>query len=72
MGSVVLLLLLTGVFELFRFQESATPSAHYFRLTNFTDSAHSPALSSDGRMLAFIRGGDPFVQGLVTRTERDR
>ncbi len=30
-------------------------------LTNFTDAATQPALSRDGRMLAFIRGGDTFI-----------
>jgi serine/threonine protein kinase/Tol biopolymer transport system component len=29
-------------------------------LTNFADSAVQPALSPDGKMLTFIRGGDPF------------
>jgi DNA-binding winged helix-turn-helix (wHTH) protein/Tol biopolymer transport system component len=33
----------------------------YTQLTDFTDSAVSPALSPDGRMLAFIRGGDTFM-----------
>jgi len=33
----------------------------YTQLTNFTDSAVSPALSPDGRMLAFIRGSDTFM-----------
>jgi DNA-binding winged helix-turn-helix (wHTH) protein/Tol biopolymer transport system component len=33
----------------------------YARLTDFTDSASSPALSPDGKLLAFIRGGDSFV-----------
>ena len=33
----------------------------YTRLTDFTDSAGSPALSPDGKILAFIRGGDSFV-----------
>jgi DNA-binding winged helix-turn-helix (wHTH) protein/Tol biopolymer transport system component len=28
----------------------------FTQITNFTDSAYSPALSADGRMLAFIRG----------------
>jgi serine/threonine protein kinase/Tol biopolymer transport system component len=60
-GSAVLLLLLAGGVEWFRSKESAAPSPRYVRLTNFTDSAHSPTLSPDGRMLAFIRGGDPFV-----------
>ena len=31
------------------------------QLTFFTDSAVYPALSPDGRMLAFIRGGDSFI-----------
>ncbi|WP_109485933.1 winged helix-turn-helix domain-containing protein [Occallatibacter savannae] len=33
----------------------------YTQLTDFTDSAVQPALSPDGRMLAFIRGVDPFM-----------
>lgn len=33
----------------------------YTQLTDFTDSAVSPVLSSDGRMLAFIRGGSGFL-----------
>jgi len=40
---------------------SVTPSGDdltYTQLTNFTDSAVAPALSPDGRMLAFIRGKD--------------
>ena len=35
-------------------------SLHYTPLTNFSDSAVAPALSPDGRMLAFIRGEDTF------------
>lgn len=36
---------------------SASPvAAQYIQLTGFADSATSPALSPDGRMLAFIRG----------------
>ena len=33
----------------------------YTQLTDFTDSAVQPALSPDGRMLAFIRGVDAFM-----------
>ena len=33
----------------------------YVQLTNFADSATSPALSPDGRMLAFIRGESTFI-----------
>ena len=37
------------------------PEVRYTQITDFTDSAVSPALSPDGRMVAFIRGGDPFL-----------
>jgi Tol biopolymer transport system component len=37
-------------------KRSPGQAAGYIQITNFTDSAVSPALSSDGRMLAFIRG----------------
>jgi DNA-binding winged helix-turn-helix (wHTH) protein/Tol biopolymer transport system component len=33
----------------------------YTQVTNFTDSAVSPALSSDGRMVAFYRGDSGFL-----------
>jgi DNA-binding winged helix-turn-helix (wHTH) protein/Tol biopolymer transport system component len=33
----------------------------YTQLTDFTDSAMAPALSPDGRMLAFIRGDSSFL-----------
>jgi Tol biopolymer transport system component len=39
----------------------ATVSNEWVRLTNLPDSASQPALSPDGRMLAFIRGPDTFV-----------
>jgi DNA-binding winged helix-turn-helix (wHTH) protein/Tol biopolymer transport system component len=37
------------------------PEVRFTQLTDFTDSAVAPALSPDGRMVAFIRGGDPFL-----------
>jgi serine/threonine protein kinase len=38
----------------------------YVQLTNFTDSATNPAVSPDGRMVAFIRGSSTFLdQGQV-------
>ncbi len=41
-----------------RKQQAYAPTV---QLTNFTDSATSPALSPDGRMLTFIRGESTFV-----------
>ena len=37
------------------------PEIVYTQLTDFTDSAVAPALSPDGRMVAFIRGGQSFL-----------
>ena len=37
-------------------QPAAPNSSQWVQLTNFTDSTTKPALSSDGRMLAFLRG----------------
>jgi eukaryotic-like serine/threonine-protein kinase len=39
---------------------SSTTRLEYTALTNFTDSAVSPTLSKDGRMLAFLRGASTF------------
>jgi eukaryotic-like serine/threonine-protein kinase len=39
---------------------TSTRQVQYIPLTNFTDSAVSPTLSPDGRMLAFIRGNSTF------------
>jgi hypothetical protein len=44
-----------------RLRRGAEPArVEYTQLTNFADSATSPALSPDGRMLAFIRGEYSF------------
>jgi Tol biopolymer transport system component len=40
---------------------SEPPRLEYTQLTNFADSATSPAFSSDGRMLTFIRGTETFA-----------
>ncbi len=61
--AAVLLLLagVAGVFFLYR-SSAGIPAASndWTQLTFFTDSAVYPALSPDGRMLAFIRGNDSF------------
>ncbi len=38
-----------------------TSAAEYQSLTDMADSATAPALSPDGHLLAFIKGGDPFL-----------
>lgn len=62
-GTAALGLLVWGGFEIFR----SKPVSHrvvspgdWVQLTDFADSAVSPALSPDGRILAFIRGTDTF------------
>ena len=58
----VLLALALGAFFVFR-PSRAMPSGskQWEQLTFFTDSAVYPALSPDGRMLAFIRGDNTFL-----------
>jgi len=41
-------------------QATAPSSSQWVQVTNFTDSAASPVLSPDGRMLAFFRGNYVF------------
>ncbi len=53
---------LAGAFLLHRLSRSSAPvSKDWEQLTFFTDSAVYPALSPDGRMLAFIRGSHSFL-----------
>ena len=54
------LLVLGFAFFLWR-RTGAHAGATWVQLTNFADSAVSPALSSDGRMITFIRGPETFV-----------
>ena len=50
-----------AAFFIFRYTEHLAPSAaKWEQLTFFSDSAVYPALSPDGKMLAFIRGNDTF------------
>ncbi len=51
-----------GVFLLRHSSRNSPPASRdWEQLTFFTDSAVYPALSPDGRMLAFIRGSDSFL-----------
>ena len=40
-----------------------TSPAEYVQLTDFSDSVSAPALSPDGRMVAFVRSGSMFLSG---------
>jgi eukaryotic-like serine/threonine-protein kinase len=63
LGAAVVFLLAAGIFSFLHFRPSAgmpASSSNWKQLTFFTDSVVSPALSPDGRMLAFIHGDDPF------------
>jgi eukaryotic-like serine/threonine-protein kinase len=62
-AALTLFALMAGsAFLMFRTRQPAVPAQRqYIQLTNFADSATSPALSPDGRMLTFIRGESTFV-----------
>jgi serine/threonine protein kinase len=62
--AAAVVLLAVGVAAYFLRHRSPAPlpaSSEWEQLTFFTDSAVYPALSSDGRMLAFIRGDNSFL-----------
>jgi serine/threonine protein kinase/Tol biopolymer transport system component len=53
-----------GYFAFTRLRPPPKISTEYVQLTNFSDSATYPALSPDGRMLAFIHSSDVYVKPL--------
>ncbi|HUJ81716.1 MAG TPA: protein kinase, partial [Candidatus Acidoferrales bacterium] len=62
-AGVALALLAWGGYEMFRSNSVARPPAssdQWTQLTDFSDSVTSPALSPDGKMLAFIHGPSTF------------
>jgi len=64
LAAVVTLVLVAGgaaIFYLVKPTVAVTSPSEYIQLTNFSDSAHAPSLSPDGRMVAFKRGGDSFL-----------
>ena len=63
LSAAVVLLLAAGIFWFLHTRASVgmpASSNNWKQLTFFTDSVVSPALSPDGKMLAFIHGDDPF------------
>src|SRR4029077_1418267 len=60
-GVAALLALAAGVVLLMRLNVPAKQGLHYTQITNFTDSAVSPALSPDGKMIAFLRSDRWFL-----------
>jgi DNA-binding winged helix-turn-helix (wHTH) protein/Tol biopolymer transport system component len=60
-GAVALLVTVAVALPAFWPTRPAAPEPTYTQITNFTDSAVSPALSADGRMLAFIRSENWFL-----------
>ncbi len=60
-AAAIVLLIVAGAFFLRSSSPGRVPAdSQWQQLTFFTDSAVYPALSPDGRMLAFIRGGNSF------------
>jgi Tol biopolymer transport system component len=61
-AAVVVLLLGVAAIGVYRYLGHGTPprSTNWEQMTFFTDSAVYPALSPDGRMMAFIRGDETF------------
>jgi len=57
---IVVAVALTAIFHLRRPTKVSNHST-WVQLTNFPDSATQPALSLDGRMLTFVRGGSTFA-----------
>jgi serine/threonine protein kinase len=61
-AAVLVLAMVAGALLFHRSSPAPLPaSTQWEQLTFFTDSAVYPALSSDGRFLAFIRGSDSFI-----------
>ena len=61
-GALLAIASLALFFFLPHWRHNGPPSREtWVQITNFSDSATSPALSPDGHMIAFIQGSDTFV-----------
>lgn len=63
LAAVVLVSVATGVLLYPRARRQGKPELVYTQITNFPDYASGPALSRDGRMVAFFRGPGLFATG---------
>lgn len=61
LGVAAAVLLILGLKYFHSSNSPVSSPTEWTQLTNFTDSAVAPALSPDGRTIAFIRGGAPFL-----------
>ena len=62
--AVVAVLVSAGAVALWRWHEkppTVAPQSQWTKVTDFNNPVSYPTLSPDGRMLAFIRGSDPFL-----------
>jgi DNA-binding winged helix-turn-helix (wHTH) protein len=59
-GALALIVLVSGALSRFRVNSPGRPDLAWTQITNFTDSAVAPALSPDGRMVAFYRSSTWF------------
>ncbi len=60
-GAGAFLLIAAAIWWFSTAAHQVTSPSEYAQITNFTDSATSPSLSPDGRMVTFIRGGEAFL-----------
>jgi eukaryotic-like serine/threonine-protein kinase len=60
-GIAVVVLLGIGYVLFYKWRSAGRSGSNWVQVTNFPDYANSPALSADGRLLAFIRGPETFV-----------
>lgn len=60
-SAALVILAVAAFFWLWPHKSEPVSPGEWVQLTRFSDYAVSPAVSNDGRLLAFIRGPDPFI-----------